>query len=275
MEFLEQVLPLLIENSTEFLIKLVTAGVIFFVGFKVAKAVQRFMNRLMSRQALDPTLIRFTANAIEIAILVLVAIPALGQLGVQTTSLIAVLGSAGLAIGLALQGSLSNLAGGVLIIFFRYFRVGDYISCSGSEGIVEEIQLFTTMLRTPDHRTIIMPNSKLSSETIVNFSLKPERRVDTLVRVGYGENIGQLKELILAELEKTPGVLPDQPHTISVVNLAQGYMELTVNVWVKTSEYMPMAAAIKQMLKELFDREGIKIPVPQQIVHMMDPRPDL
>jgi small conductance mechanosensitive channel len=205
-----------------------------------------------------------------IALLVFVVLAALGQLGIQTTSFIAVIGAAGLAIGLALQGSLSNFAAGFLMIIFRPFKVGDYIEGAGVAGTVEVIQIFTTQLKTPDNKTVIIPNAALTAGNITNYSAKGTRRVDLVFGIGYGDDIDHAKNVIMDVLAKEERILKDPATTIGVVELADSSVNFAVRPWVKADDYWNVYFNLTENIKKSFDSEGISIPFPQRDVHMYE-----
>ena len=176
--------------------KVLAAIAIFIIGRWVAKGVRKLVERLMTKGKVDPTLITFTSNMAYIGLLAFIVVAALGQLGIQTTSFIAILGAAGLAVGLALQGSLSNFAAGFLLIIFRPFKVGDLVEAAGVFGVVEAIQIFTTQLKTPDNKTVIVPNAKLTDDNIVNWTVKGTRRVDMVFGIGYEDDIDKARSLM-------------------------------------------------------------------------------
>jgi len=200
--------------------------------------------------------------------LVFVVLAALGQLGIQTTSFIAVIGAAGLAIGLALQGSLSNFAAGFLMIIFRPFKVGDFIEGAGVAGTVEKIQIFTTQLKTPDNKTIIIPNAKLSGDNIVNFSAKGTRRVDMVFGIGYGDDMDKARKIITDVIDNDPRVLKDPPPKIAVLTLGDSSVDFAVRPWVKVPDYWDLWFDVTETIKKRFDAEGVSIPFPQRDVHV-------
>jgi small conductance mechanosensitive channel len=222
----------------------------------------------MNKRQVDPTVISFVANLTYIALLVFVVLAALGQLGIQTTSFIAVIGAAGLAIGLALQGSLANFAAGFLMIIFRPFKVGDYIEGAGTAGTVEAIQIFTTQLRTPDNKTVIIPNGSLTSDNITNWSVKGTRRVDLVMGIGYEDDIDKAKSIMGDILAKDERVLKDPPPQIAVVELADSSVNFVVRPWVKAEHYWAVHFDTTEAIKKSFDAQGISIPFPQRDVHM-------
>lgn len=256
------------EIITTFGLNVLAALAIFAIGQWVAKVIGRTTKKLMTRQGVDPTLVNFTASLVYYAALAFVMIAALNRLGVQTASLVAVLGAAGLAIGLALQGSLSNFAAGVLMIIFRPFNVGDVIEGAGVFGSVEEIQLFTTTIVTPDNATVIVPNSKLSSDNITNFTTKPNRRAEAIVGISYGDNIEKVRLIILDELSKDPRILQDPAPEVNVATLADSSVDLQVWAWAETRNFRDVRFALPELIKTRLDAEGITIPFPQQDVHM-------
>ncbi len=249
-------------------LNLLAAIVIFIVGKWAARFCQRLSERLMNKSKVEPTLVKFVANLIYIALLTFVIIAALGQLGVQTTSFVAVIGAAGLAIGLALQGSLSNFAAGVLLILFRPFKKGDYIESAGTAGTVEEIQIFTTMLVTPDNKLIIVPNSKIISDNIVNISAKPTRRVDFVFGVGYADDIDKVKMVIRQVFSEDSRIHKNPDVFIGVLALADSSVNFAVRAWVNAGDYWGVFFDINEKMKKRFDAEGISIPFPQRDVHL-------
>ncbi|MBT8338761.1 MAG: mechanosensitive ion channel, partial [Desulfatitalea sp.] len=203
-----------------------------------------------------------------IGLLAFVVLAALSQLGIQTTSFIAVLGAAGLAVGLALQGSLSNFAAGFLMILFRPFSVGDYIEGGGVTGTVEEIQIFTTTLVTPDNKTVIIPNAKIMGDNIINWTVKGTRRVDLVVGIGYGDDIDKARQVIADVLAKDARVRKDPPPQIAVSEMADSSVNFVVRPWVSASDYWAVSFGVTEQIKKAFDDEGISIPFPQRDVHV-------
>lgn len=256
------------ELGMTFGLNALAALVIFVVGQWLAKLIGRTTKRVMTRRGVDPTLVNFTASLVHYAALAFVVIAALNRLGVQTASLVAVLGAAGLAIGLALQGSLSNFAAGVLMIIFRPFSVGDVIEGAGIFGSVEEIQLFTTTIITPDNATVIVPNSKLSGDNITNFTAKPSRRVETIIGISYGDSIEKARLAILDEMAKDPRILSDPAPAVNVAELADSSVDLQVWAWAETPNFLAVRLSLPERIKNRLDAEGITIPFPQRDVHM-------
>jgi len=264
----EDFLTKVYDLGAEFGLKLVTALVIFIIGRWVARWLAGLVQKGMAKTGTDATLGGFLRNIIYIALLTFVVLAAIAQLGVQTTSFIAVLGAAGFAIGLALQGSLANFAAGVLIIIFRPFKVGDFVEAAGIAGVVETIQIFTTTLRTGDNKTIVVPNGQITSGTIVNYSAKDTRRVDMVIGVGYGDDLDKVRRVISEVLKEDQRVLAEPEVTIGVLELADSSVNFAVRPWVKTSDYWPVYFDLHENIKKRFDQEGITIPFPQQDVYL-------
>ncbi len=251
-------------------LKVVAAIVIFIVGKWVAKAVANFIKRMMTKSHTDETLVKFVGSLGYIALLAFVIIAALNQLGIQTTSFIAILGAAGLAIGLALQGSLGNFAAGVLMIIFKPFKVGHYIEGAGVAGTVEEVQIFSTQLKTPDNKTIIVPNSKIMGDNITNYTMKATRRVDFVFGIGYGDDIDKARQVIERIIDQDERVLKDPAPMVAVSELADSSVNFTVRAWTNGGDYWPFYYDTTEKVKKQFDAEGISIPFPQRDVHVYE-----
>jgi len=258
------------ELVTVFGVKILAALAVFIIGRWVVKYLRNLTERLMGKKNVDLTLAKFTANMTYVALLAFVILAALGMLGIQTTSFIAVIGAAGLAVGLALQGSLSNFAAGVLMIIFRPFKVGDFIEGAGVAGVVEEIQIFTTQLATPDNKTIIIPNSKLTGDNIINFSTKGTRRADMVFGIGYGDNIDKARDIISDILSRDGRVLKDPPIQVAVSELANSSVNFVARAWVNAGDYWGVVFDVTEAVKKRFDAEGVSIPFPQRDVHIYE-----
>jgi small conductance mechanosensitive channel len=265
---MEAIVGKIYQLLTVYGLKVIAALAIFIIGRWVAKGVRKLVERLMARGRVDATLISFTANLAYIGLLAFVIIAALGQLGIQTTSFIAVLGAAGLAVGLALQGSLSNFAAGFLLIIFQPFKVGDLIEGGGVFGVVEAIQIFTTQFKTADNKTVIVPNSKLTSDNIVNWTVKGTRRVDLVFGIGYGDDIDKARSLMADIIAQDNRVLKDPPPQISVSELADSSVNFVVRPWVKVEDYWGVYFDLTEKIKKTFDANGVSIPFPQRDVHV-------
>ena len=258
----------IVEWVSQFGLKLIAAIVVFFVGKWLARRISNLLKRGLQRAETDPTLIGFVGNITYFGLLTMVVIAAVGQLGVQTTSFIAVLGAAGLAIGLALQGSLANFAAGVLMIIFRPFKAGDYIEAAGTAGSVEEVQLFTTTLKTPDNKTVIIPNAQVTAGTITNYSARDTRRLDMVFGVGYGDDLDKVKRVIHEVLGEEERLLKDPAPLVAVLNLGESSVDFAVRPWVNSADYWGVFFDLQEKMKKRFDQEGISIPFPQRDLHV-------
>jgi small conductance mechanosensitive channel len=249
-------------------IKIATALAIFLVGKFVVRLVVSAIAKLMQKQEVDKTLETFICNLVRTALMVVVVIAAIGAIGIETTSFIAIFGAAGLAVGLALQGSLSNFASGVLIVLFRPYRVGDWIEAAGISGSVEQVQILTTILKTGDNKQIIVPNSQIMDSIITNYSANDTRRVDMVVGVSYSDDIDKVRETIMELIAADDRILAEPAPRIAVSQLADSSVNFIVRPWVKTSEYWDVLFDLTEAVKKRFDKEGISIPFPQQDVHL-------
>ncbi|MBN2332304.1 MAG: mechanosensitive ion channel [Deltaproteobacteria bacterium] len=265
---MENILTTLQELLTVYGLNLIAALAIFIIGRWAAKIIRNILETLMTKKALEPTIISFTCNLVYTAIVAFVVIAAISKLGVQTTSFVAVLGAAGLAVGLALQGSLSNFAAGVLLIIFRPFKAGDLIEGAGKTGAVKEISIFTTILTTPDNKVIIIPNSAIMGNTITNYSTMPTRRVDLNIGVSYNDDLKKVRRVLEDLISKDSRILKDPAPMIAVGELADSSVNFTVRLWVESADYWGVYFDTTEAVKLRFDEEGISIPYPQQDVHM-------
>ena len=250
-------------------LKVIAAVAIFVIGRWVAKAVRSGVRRMMTKADVEPIIIGFVGSMTYIALLAFVVIAALGQLGIQTTSFIAILGAAGLAVGLALQGSLANFAAGFLMIIFRPFKVGDFIEGAGVAGVVEAIHIFTTTLKTGDNKLIIIPNAKLSGDNITNYSAQETRRVDMTVGVAYDADLSVVRDVLNDIISKEERALKDPAPLVAVAELADNSVNFVVRVWTKTSDYWGVKFDMTETIKNRFDSEGIGIPFPQRDIHIV------
>jgi small conductance mechanosensitive channel len=258
----------LVEGASKFGLQIIAAIAVFIIGRWLARRISNLIERGLTRAETDPTLVSFFRNIAYFGLLVLVIIAAVGQLGVQTTSFIAILGAAGLAVGLALQGSLANFAAGVLMIIFRPFKAGDFVEAAGTAGVVEEIQLFTTKMRTPDNKTIIIPNAQVTSATITNYSARDTRRLDLVFGVSYTDDLDKVKRVIGEVLADEPRLLKDPEPLVGLLELGDSSVNFAVRPWVNSSEYWPVFFDLQEAMKKRFDKEGISIPFPQRDVHL-------
>jgi small conductance mechanosensitive channel len=250
-------------------LKALAALAIFIIGRWVAKGVRRGVRRVLEKGGADPIIVGFVGSITYIALLAFVVVAALGQLGIQTTSFIAILGAAGLAVGLALQGSLANFAAGFLMIIFRPFKVGDFIEGAGVAGVVKEIQIFTTTLKTGDNKTIIIPNSKISGDNIINYSAEENRRVDMTVGVAYDADLSTVRDVLQDIISKEGRILSDPAAQIAVAELADSSVNFIVRVWTKSGDYWGVKFDMTETIKNRFDEAGIGIPFPQRDIHIV------
>ena len=240
----------------------------YFVGKWIAKIVGRVTERVMERGKVDATLRKFLGGILRALLMVVVILAALGQLGVETTSALAILGGAALAVGLALQGTLSNFAAGVMLILFKPFKVGDLVSAGGSFGVVHQIDIFNTVLTTVDNRKVYVPNGSIAGGTIENCTVLGVRRVDMTFGIGYGDDIKKAKSLFLEIISKHPKVLSDPEPTVNVSELADSSVNFAVRPWCKTEDYWDVFFDVHEQIKIACDDNGISIPFPQQDVYM-------
>ncbi|MET0025819.1 MAG: mechanosensitive ion channel domain-containing protein [Sedimenticola sp.] len=241
---------------------------VFIVGRLIAKVLVNLVKKLLVRAELDEILVRFITSIVNTILLLFVIIAALSQLGVDTTSLIALLGAAGLAIGLALQGSLQNFAAGVMLIIFRPFKIGDFVEAAGTMGVVESISIFSTVLRTGDNREVIVPNGTVYSGAITNYSAKEIRRIDMVFGIGYGDDIKRAREIIESILKGDVRVLDEPDYLVAVGELADSSVNFNVRPWVKSGDYWDVKFDLTERIKLAFDEEGISIPFPQMDLHL-------
>lgn len=247
---------------------LLGAVLILIFGIWGSKLLARLTRRLMTARNVEPTLVTFTAALVNAALVTFVVIAALSKLGVQTTSVIAVIGAAGLAIALALQSSLGNFASGVLILLFRPFKVGDVIEAAGVIGLVEELHIFTTRLKTGDNKTVFIPNGKLTADNIVNYSTKGTRRLDLVIGVGYEADLKRVKTVLGEVLSAESRILAEPAALVAVLEFADSSVNFAVRPWVKVADYWDVHFALMEAIKLRLDAEGIAIPFPQRDVHL-------
>jgi len=250
-------------------IKIIAAIAIFVIGRFIAKLIVKAVKRVMTKAKVEDTLRDFLGNIIQTVLMVVIVIAALEQLGVNTTSVLAVFAAAGLAIGLAFKDSLSNFSAGIMLILFKPFKLGDFVEAAGTAGVVEHIRIFNTVMRTGDNREITVPNSHIYSGVITNFSARETRRIDLVIGIGYDDNIGQAKSIIESIIKNDSRILVDPAPTIMVLELGESSIDIAVRPWVKSDDYWSARADLLQAIKENFDAEGISIPYPQRDLHMI------
>ncbi len=249
-------------------VNIVSAILILIIGNMIVKGVAGSVAKVLQKKEMDKAVIEFIHGLVRYVLFVIVLIAALGRVGVETASVVAVIGAAGLAVGLALQGSLSNFAAGVLIVGFRPFKSGDYVEVSGVAGSVESIQIFQTILRTPDNKMVAVPNGAIIGGAITNYSRHATRRVDLVIGVSYNSDLKKTKQVIREALEKDSRILKDPDMTIGVTALADSSVNFVVRPWCKTEDYWNVYFDSMQSIKEALDENGIEIPFPQMDVHL-------
>ena len=255
------------ELAIQFAPKIAAAIVILILGRWFARVMSRLVKSAVGRAGGDAVLVNFLGNLVYMALLAMVVVASLGQLGVQTTSFIAMLGAAGLAIGLALQGSLSNFAAGVLIVVLRPYRVGDFIEAAGVSGTVFEVQIFSTILTTPDNKRVIVPNGQIGASIITNFSANETRRVDLVFGASYDDDVGTVKGILTDIVESHEMILTEPPPRIVVTELADSSVNYGLFVWVQRANVLQVKFDVTEAVKRRFDDAGLSIPFPQLDVH--------
>lgn len=251
----------------QWLLSLAIAAAIVFVGRIVVKWLVKLIRKLMVRADLDPILVNFSSAIANAVLMLFVLIAALDQLGVNTTSFIALLGAAGLAVGLALKDSLQNFAAGVMMIIFRPFKLGDFIEAGGVTGVVEQISVFSTMMKTGDNREIIIPNGQIYAGAITNFSARDTRRIDMVFGIGYDDDMLKAKKIMEDILAKHELILDDPAPAVAVAELADSSVNFNVRPWVNSGDYWGVRSELIEQIKLTFDKEGISIPYPQMDIH--------
>jgi len=254
--------------ASEYGLKIISAILIFVIGKWAVKKLTTISKTLMIKAKVDETLVEFAESLIYFILLLMVVLASLNSLGVNTTSFIAVFGAAGLAIGLALQGSLANIGAAVLIIIFRPFKVGDFIEAGGATGTVEDVNLFSTIIAPIDNRTIIVPNAAIIGGNITNYSNKSTRRVDHVIGIGYDDDLRLAKETLMQILKDDKRVLTEPEPFVAVSELGDNSVNFTVRAWVETADYWDVHFGIIEKVKLTFDEKGISFPYPQMDVHM-------
>ncbi|MFW5754577.1 MAG: mechanosensitive ion channel family protein [Marinilabiliaceae bacterium] len=260
----DQIMELIVYYGGKLLLAILT----LIVGLWIIGKLMKGMKRMFQARAIDEGLQSFLISLSGIALKVMLVISVVSMLGVQMTSFIAVLGAAGLAIGLALSGALQNFAGGVMILIFKPFKVGDYITAQGHSGTVEEIQIIHTILSTPDKKTIILPNGPVSTGTLTNFSSEPQRRVDFTFGIGYNDDIDKARQVIREVIDKDERIFKDPEPFIAVMELGESSVNLVVRVWANAADYWGIFFDMQETVKKEFDKQGIHIPYPQRDVHL-------
>ena len=267
-ELTKDMMSSLIEIGSSIGISLLMALAILIVGRQLVKLILRLITVALEKSKVEDTVRIFVTNLLNTLLMILVFIAAINQLGIETTSIIAVLGAAGLAIGLALQGSLSNFAAGILIVIYRPYKVGDYIEAGNHAGTVKDIQIFSTVLKTPDNKIVVVPNGSIMNGSIVNYSDQDTRRVDLIISCSYEDDIDKVRSVLEGILKKEKRILKDPKPQIAVAELADSSVNFIFRPWVKRTDYLPVYYSLLEEVKKRFDKEGISIPYPQSDVHI-------
>lgn len=267
-ERLEGVLKSLIEHSAELGFAIIKAVIVFVVGRMIINLLNKLVKNILIKRNFDPSVKSFVSSLVNVTLTILLIISIVGALGVQTTSFAALLASAGVAVGMALSGNLSNFAGGLIVLLFKPYKVGDFIDYQGQSGTVREIQMFHTILKTTDNKVIYIPNGSLSSGVIVNYSNQQTRRIDWVFGVDYGTDYDHVKQILETILAKETRILqePDKPF-IALTALADSSVNILVRVWVKSEDYWSVYFDMNKTVYEVFNKEGINFPFPQLTVH--------
>lgn len=252
-------------------VNILLAILVFIIGRLIAKILSKMVGRLLIHSKLDVILVEFVQSLTNALLLIFVIVASLDQLGINTTSFIAVLGAAGLAVGLALQGSLQNFAAGFMLLLFRPFKSGDFIEAAGTMGVVEKINIFSTIMRTADNKEVIVPNGAIYGGNIINYSARATRRIDMAFSISYSDDIKHVRNIIAQIIQADKRVLSDPEPVIAVAELTQHSVNLVVRPWVKTDNYWPTKFDLTEQIKLAFDEQGITIPFPQMKVHWDKP----
>ncbi len=265
---IEKIIDSIIYFVTTYSLKIVGAILVFMIGKWIARRIAKLLGTILQKNNVDETLSSFLGHIVYYALFIMVIIAAAGQLGINTTSFLTIIGAAGLAIGLALKDSLSNFASGVMLIMFRPFKIGDLVTTGGVTGKVESITIFNTILNTQDNQKIIIPNNLVTTSTITNIFGNSTRRIDLVMGIGYDDNIGEAKSVLETLIKADSRILSDPAPTIAVSELADSSVNFVVRPWVKTVDYWDVRFDLTEKIKLAFDKKGISIPYPQQDVHM-------
>jgi len=265
---LENVMEQLTVIAVQYGPKLLGAILVLIVGSWVIKVLSSGFGKMLDKRNVNASLTPFLKSLVSITLKVLLVVSVLGMVGIQMTSFIAILGAAGLAVGMALSGTLQNFAGGVIILIFKPFKVGDYITAQGHSGTVNEIQIFNTILKTPDNKTIIVPNAELSNSSLTNFSKEERRRVDWTVAVAYGDDLNKVKAVLKQLADNDERILKDPAVFIVVSSLGDSSVIFSMRAWVKASDFWSVFFEMNENIYKTFAKEGVNIPLPQMDVHL-------
>lgn len=258
----------LLDKAYDWGLSLAIAIAILVIGFFIAKRISKLIGKILDRKDFDESLKRFLMSLVNVTLRILIVVTALGELGLEMTSFIALIAAAGLAIGMAFSGTLGNFAGGIMILIFRPYKVGDYVGAQGEEGSIEEIQIFNTILLTVDNKTIIVPNGAMANGNITNFTTQKQRRVDFVIGIGYGDDYKKAKEVLSRFISEDDKILKDPAPFIGLGELADSSVNITLRVWSTTEDYWDVYFRMNERVYNEFEKEGLSIPYPQMDVHV-------
>ncbi len=267
-DYLQKYWDYVINILIEFSPRLISALLIFLIGWYAIKVIKRVVTKIMIKREMEPTLSKFLADILIWTLKILLFVTVISRLGVENSSFVAIIGAAGLAIGLSLQGSLSNFAGGVLIIMFKPFKVGDFIEVQGVSGTVQQIQIFVTQLATVDNQIIFVPNGALSNGNIINYSYAETRRANIIINISYDSNLKKAKEIIFEIIHNHPAILKEPEPVILVDSLGDSSVNIAVRPWSKIEDFFTMRSDILEQIKQQFEENKITIPFPQSEIHI-------
>ncbi|HKI78038.1 MAG TPA: mechanosensitive ion channel domain-containing protein [Ignavibacteriaceae bacterium] len=265
---MENIISTVRDVITLYGLKIISAILILIVGFWIAKMIKKYLKKILGKRNLDATINSFICNLTYTAMIVFVVIATLAQVGIQTTSFIAVIGAAGLAVGFALQGALANFAAGFLLILFRPFKAGDFVQAGGSSGTIEEVQILYTQMKTVENIKVVIPNGKIMGDSIINYSANEMRRAEWIFGIGYGDDMKKARGVLKSLIESDKRILTDPAPQILVKELADSSVNFGVRAYIKTSDFWGVYFDMTEKVKEKFDQEGINIPFPQRDVHL-------
>ncbi len=267
---MEEQIDKILNLAVQFGMNLLAAVAVYFIGVYVIKILMNILHKALKKnKRVDQTLQQYIGTIAKTVLYVILIVSIIGILGVETSSFAALIAAAGLAIGLSLQGSLGNIAGGFLIILFKPFKVGDFIEAQGHKGEVNDIQLFATILKTVDNKTVILPNGALAGDAIVNYSTEKHRRCDIVLGISYNDDIDKARDIVSKLIEEDGRYLKDLGYEILVSELADSSVNLSVRTWVENDDFWPFSFKLREDSKKAFDREGISIPFPQRDIHLI------
>ncbi|WP_066759267.1 mechanosensitive ion channel family protein [Crocinitomix algicola] len=258
----------LLDKGIEYGTNLVIAIAVLVIGMIIVKRITKTVSKVLYKRDFDKALQGFLVSLVSVSLKVLVVLTALSQLGVEMTSFIALLGAAGLAIGMAFSGTLGNFAGGVMLLIFRPYKIGDYIEAQGETGVVQQIQIFNTILLTVDNKTVIVPNGTMANGNITNYTEQKKRRVDFTVGIAYGDDYEKAKSVLERFIAEDDKILKDEPNFIGLVTLADSSVNITLRVWSKTEDYWDVYFRMNERIYKEFGKEGLNIPFPQMDLHV-------